>query len=243
MKRQGASLWVTRLLAPAIPILLAGASYATVGTYTFVPTSGTNVPWSTAANWSPSGASPSGFPDGTDAVAIFPAPSATESVSLMSGTAPGARTVGSLTAHDDGASSLSITGYTLSFASAGANAALVVDGSGTATATIGSAVALNSTLDVTVSNTAASSISGALAFTSGMSGSGGLIKDGDGTCTLSTTAKTYTGSTLVSAGVLRVSSSGGPNGTSGITVASGGQLRLKLTAARSRSAGGTPRFP
>ena len=62
-----------------------------------------------------------------------------------------------------------------------------------------------------------------IALSGALSGTGGLIKDGDGTLTLSGT-NTYTGPTTVAAGVLALSGSGSISGSATIDVASGATL-------------------
>ncbi|WP_075088399.1 autotransporter-associated beta strand repeat-containing protein [Verrucomicrobium spinosum] len=58
-----------------------------------------------------------------------------------------------------------------------------------------------------------------------LSGSGNFVKDGNGTLKFTNNAKTLTGSVTVAKGVLQVSKNGVISGT-GVTVNSGGQLRL-----------------
>ncbi|MEP7015788.1 MAG: autotransporter-associated beta strand repeat-containing protein, partial [Verrucomicrobiota bacterium] len=88
----------------------------------------------------------------------------------------------------------------------------------------------NDTLDITINNTTTASVTGALSIAGGMSGVGGVIKDGAGRVSFATTPKTYTGSTVINAGILRMSVAGEANATSSLTVNSGGQLLLGTTA-------------
>jgi fibronectin-binding autotransporter adhesin len=81
-----------------------------------------------------------------------------------------------------------------------------------------------------------------IASTTAISGAGGLAKDGAGRLTLSTT-NTYTGSTIISGGVLELAGTGSINSSSGITVGSAGRLvynsSTALSAPLTISAGGT----
>ncbi|MCC5834029.1 MAG: autotransporter-associated beta strand repeat-containing protein [Opitutales bacterium] len=63
-------------------------------------------------------------------------------------------------------------------------------------------------------------------FQGTISGSGSLVKTGDGTLRLTRWAKTYSGETHIEEGVLEVSASAALAESSGITVLDGGQLRL-----------------
>ena len=204
-----------------VPALLAATAWS-FGQATFQQTTGSQS-WNTAANWTPTG-----VPSGTDVAVIFNAPTAAESVSLGA-----SQTVGSFTIHDNSTFALTLSntsGLTLTLSASSGTATASVDGTSTAVETVASALVLSSSLDVTVSNTSVTSTSGAITFTGAMTGTGGFIKDGDGTASMTTATKAYTGTTVVNAGVLRTSASGEANATSALTVNSGGQFRLDSTA-------------
>ena len=201
-------------------ILLIAAHWA-CGQSTFTTTGGSQS-WGTPGSWSPNG-----VPSGTDAAVVFNSPGAAQTVTLGAN-----RTIGSLTIHDTAAATAntilfsSTGGYTLTISAASGTGTVLVDGTGVAVDTMSSTVVLTSSLDVTVSNTSVTSSSGAITFTGAMTGAGNFIKDGDGTSSMTSTAKAYTGATTVNAGVLRMTATGEATGTSSLTVNSGGQLRL-----------------
>ena len=234
MKQPSIFRRTTSLPPWTLPLCLALAGRLTADPVTFTPTSGAQS-WNTGSSWS-SGTAPSG----AGVAVAFTAPTAAETVTLGA-----SRIVGSLTIHDSTVSttanfSLLATGpYTLSFATTSGNATVEVDGTGTAAEAINTTTALTSPLDVSVDNTSVTSDSGALTFAGSMTGSNGFSKDGDGTCSFGSNAKAYTGATTINAGVLRVSVAGSPGGTSGITVNSGGQLRLDNDSGAFSFNGGT----
>jgi autotransporter-associated beta strand protein len=96
----------------------------------------------------------------------------------------------------------------------GASGARINSDAGLLTLTGGIATTL--TQDVTFGGAGNTTVS-----TTGISGSGSVIKDGAGTLTLNA-ANTYTGATSINDGTLAVAGSGAINGTSGVTIASGG---------------------
>lgn len=75
-------------------------------------------------------------------------------------------------------------------------------------------------------------------FQGDIAGAGDFIKDGDGVLRFTRWAKTYTGATIINQGVLEVSESAALADTSGITVNSGGQLRLSTNGTPTYSFGG-----
>lgn len=189
---------------------------------TFIQTA-TPASWGVAANWDTNT-----VPSGIDVSVLFNTPIVNQTVTL-----DGARTVGSMSITNNSAFTFLLSngaGGSLIFDTSGANATLTVGGTGTAVSTISATTTLNKTLDVTVNNTAPTSTSGAVTLTGGISGVGGLIKNGAGTLSSTTAAKTYTGATVVNQGILRFSATGAANATSSITVNSGGQLRLDSSA-------------
>lgn len=188
------------------------------GANTYIPSSGTTS-WGTAANWDTNS-----VPSAIDEPVIFNTPTANQVVTL-----DGARTIGSLTLTNNSTFTFNLqngTGGSLVFDVSSGNAAVTINGTGTAVNTISATTTLNDNLDVTVNNTAPTSASGALTMTGGISGTGGFIKDGAGRVSFTTATKTYTGATSINAGVFRLTNAGRPTGTSGISVASGGQLLL-----------------
>ena len=219
LKFRGAGL-IFGVIVPALFVATACS-----GQSTFQPTSGSQS-WNTPGNWSSMS-----VPSGMDVAVIFPSPTAAETVSLGA-----AQTVGSLTIHDNSTSTLSALtfsatgGYTLTLSASSGTATALVDGTGVAVESVATALTLSSSLDLTVNNTSVTSSSGAITFTGTITGNGGFIKDGDGTASMTTAAKAYTGATTVNAGVLRTSASGEANATSGLTVNSGGQFRLDSSA-------------
>jgi autotransporter-associated beta strand protein len=68
-------------------------------------------------------------------------------------------------------------------------------------------------------------------FQGDITGAGSFVKSGDGFLAFTRWPKTYTGETVVAQGVLAVSQSATPSATSGVTVQSGGQLRLTSAGA------------
>ena len=209
--------WKTIVLTGQI---LWAATHWACAQSTFTTASGSSLSWATTTNWTPNG-----VPSGTDVAVIFGSLAGTQSVVLGA-----ARTVGSLTIHDTNANAESLSaasGYTLTLSASNGTATGLVDGSGTAVETVATALVLSSSFDLTVNDTAVtSSASGAITLTGNMTGAGGFIKDGDGTTSMTTATKTYTGATTINAGILRLTQTGEPTGTSSTTVNSGGQLRF-----------------
>ena len=169
------------------------------------------------------------MPTGTDTIATFDSPTATETVGFDA-----AVTVGTINLTTGGAfvfTLLNGTSGSVAFAVSTGNAALNIGGTGTAVNQLGSSgtnetTSLTSTLDITISDTSVTTATGALQISGGLSGAGGIIKDGAGTFSFATTAKTYSGATTVNGGVLRTSVAGEATNTSSVTVASGATLEL-----------------
>ncbi len=187
---------------------------------TFTPTSGTSLLYNTASNFSPAT-----VPNSVGATATFSPSTATETVS----TGTTQDTVGTINETDSSTFVLTLsagTGGGFNFSASTGNAAFNVSGTGTVVNVLSAASTLTSTLDVTISDTSVTTSTGALQITGVLSGGGGFIKDGDGTTSFASNAKTYTGSTVINAGVLRVSLAGIASATSGVTVNSGGTLLI-----------------
>jgi autotransporter-associated beta strand protein len=191
-----------------------------VTTATFVPTSGTQS-WNVGANWSSNPI----FPNGIDDSATFiNAPTAAEQVNLNI-----AITVGSITLNTSNSvfTLANGTAGSLTFDTTSGNASMTLGGSGTATNVLSASVTLNKTTQFNINDNAGGlGTTGALNVTGTMGGAGGIIKSGAGLMTFQNNAKTYTGSTQIDQGVLRVLTDGQMTGTSSITVNSGGQLNL-----------------
>jgi autotransporter-associated beta strand protein len=187
--------------------------------------------WNLDVNWNPSG-----IPNSTGASALFngadngsnPAQTANRIITLDV-----AQTIGSLFFNND----VSFTN-TLAVGTAGSlifdetdagPATITTFGFGTGNNTISAAMTLTDTVVAVVANTSATSAAGSLNLTGAISGPGGFIKQGDGTATFGTAAKTYLGSTELSGGRMRISVTGAPTLSSSFTIDAGAQLEL-LTA-------------
>jgi autotransporter-associated beta strand protein len=92
-------------------------------------------------------------------------------------------------------------------------------------------------LTLDVGPTSSTSVAGTFNYTGAMSGSGGLIKNGDGTLSIGTGARTYTGETIVNAGRFRVSVAASPKNSSKVTVNAGGQIVFSTAGAITLGAG------
>jgi fibronectin-binding autotransporter adhesin len=189
---------------------------------TFNLTAGTGS-WNTAGNWTPAG-----VPNAIDAAVTFNSPTAAQTVGMNA-----AITVGTLNFTNNAAAF--VTNFnngtgTLTFDVSAGNAAIVYNGTNSATNnfTISATTTLNDTLQVTNNNTAGTGAA-TMTFTGAVNGAGGFIKDGLGRVSMSTVAKTYTGATVINQGRLRFTATGVANATSSILVNSGGQLNFGTT--------------
>ena len=191
---------------------------------TFTPTSGTGLLYNTASNFNPST-----VPNSVGATVTFSPSTATETVS----TGTTQDTVGTINETDSSTFVLTLSAGTnggFNFSNGSSNAAFNVTGTGTAVNILSAASTLTSTLDLTISDASVTTSTGALQITAVLSGAGGFIKDGAGTASFATAAKTYTGSTVINAGILRTSVAGEANGTTSVTVNSGGTLSLAASS-------------
>jgi fibronectin-binding autotransporter adhesin len=185
--------------------------------------------WATDANW----INPAAHPDAVGAVANFtPINTANRTITNDSG-APGF-TVGTVNFDLNGAGSFtnSLTvgtaGSSLILNNNGAGAAITTTGSGTGNNTVSVPLVLNDNVTAIVNQTTSTSAAGSLNLTAAISGTGGLTKQGAGTMTLGTGAKTYTGPTVfdTNGGRTRMSQTARPQFSSSITIKSGAQVEL-----------------
>jgi autotransporter-associated beta strand protein len=190
--------------------------------------------WDSLANWNPAG-----VPNGVGASAVFNSAASANNPAQTGNrtiTADGGQTVGSIVFNNDAANAFttSITtgaGGSLTFDETGAGPATITVPAvaGTGNNTISAAITLADSLVATVSNITASSAAGALNLTATISGPGGFTKLGDGLATFGTGAKTYTGSTVIGGGRIRISVAAQPSTTSSFTISAGGQV-TQITA-------------
>ena len=182
-------------------------------------TAGTNS-WNVAGNWTPSG-----FPNAIGTSATFNDPTAAQTTNLSA-----AITVGTINLTNNGTFIHTLangTGGSLNFQTSAGNASLILNGTSTITnmVTVSASTIFNSNTEIIVNNTGVTTGTGAaLSFTGALTGTGNLIKSGAGRLSLTASAKTYTGATIINQGRLRFSVVGLPNATSSLSVASSGQL-------------------
>jgi fibronectin-binding autotransporter adhesin len=187
--------------------------------------------WNATGSWNPAS-----IPNAVGANATFnnaasgsnPAQTGSRTV-----TADGAKTVGSINFNNDAANTFTMsittgTAGSLTFDEVGAGPATITVPAvvGTGNNTISAAMTLTDDLVATVDNITASSAAGALNLTATITGPGGFTKQGDGTATFGTGAKTYTGPTVLSGGRMRMSFAARAQSTSSLTINTGGQLTL-----------------
>jgi autotransporter-associated beta strand protein len=161
-----------------------------------------NGAWGTAANWTPAS-----VPNAIDAAATLgPVITAPRTITLNLPI-----TLGSLSI--SGGSAYTVTGAnTLTFDVTSGNALLGV--SGTGAHTFSSAIALNDTLEINQGST------GTLTLSGGVSGAGGLIKNGTGSVALQAVSS-YTGATQINAGTLFYNLGGAISAASTVTIGDG----------------------
>jgi autotransporter-associated beta strand protein len=202
---------------------------------TFIPAGSGD--WTTDANWT---SSPLPYPNGAGRIAIIPPPAgADRNVNLRAPVSVGEIRFPQSTSTNRNRVRDQDTGNTLTFHSTNGPARIEVGGTqqGYVEFEVLAGTTLQSDLRLHVTNIVGNYELGALRLRANWSGPGGLIKSGAGVVSLTGDAKTYTGHTLIEAGVLFVTEPGTPTASSGVTVQSGGQLRLT-----SASDGGTPRI-
>jgi autotransporter-associated beta strand protein len=185
--------------------------------------------WNTAGSWS-TGVPPNAVGDNATfngaATVNNSAQTANRTINL-----DGTKTVGSILFNTDLSTFTNTvatgTGGPLVFDEAASGpATITTQGAGTGNNTISVAMTLNDSLVANVNNTTASSSAGSLNLTGAIGGSGGVTKNGDGTMTFGTGAKTYTGATVLNGGRTRMSIAAQPSATSSFTINSGAQLEI-----------------
>lgn len=178
--------------------------------------------WATPGNWTPAT-----VPNAVSATADFPANAANRTVTVDSGTS--GFTVGAITINTGGAFTNAIntgtSGSKLILDNGGSGAKITSAGAGTGRTTFNAPLVLNETVTVDTAQTGMVSTD-SLNFVGGISGTGGFIKNGDNAASFGTNAKTYTGTTTLNNGRMRISSAAAPTSTSSFTINSGGQLEL-----------------
>jgi autotransporter-associated beta strand protein len=192
--------------------------------------------WTADVNWS---SAPLPYPNGAGRTVIIPPPaSADRNVNLRAPVTVGEIRFPQSTSTNRNRVRDQDTGNTLTFQSTNGPARIEVGGTGAGYVEfeVLAGTTLQSDLRLHVTNIVGHVEHGALRLRANWSGPGGLIKSGAGVAALTGEAKTYTGHTLIESGVLFVTEPATPTASSGVTVQSGGQLRLI-----SASDGGPPR--
>ncbi len=211
---------------------------ADIGIPVFLP--GMDGRWDLDASWS-TGV----YPDGTDVSARINEPlEGDRDIDILSPVTIGHLTVNNATSTNRNRIQTQLDGVTLSFGASAGPARLTIDGSGSGFVEIrsdeGGFMVLQSDLLVTITNLnlmhgleegdaeegELDHDYGALRFRNNWTGPGGLIKDGPGVMSMTGSGKDYLGATIISQGVLRVTEPATPQNTEGVSVMSGGQLRL-----------------
>jgi autotransporter-associated beta strand protein len=182
--------------------------------------------WTVDANWS---TSPMPYPSGTNASAqINPLLAGNRDVNLR------ASVTNSMLVFNLGETPYrnritdSGSANSLTFTSPAGNPTVIVNGTGSGYAEfdIDSGVVLSKSVRLTVNNPTGTVAYGALRVREKWSGVGGIIKDGVGVAAFTGEDKSYTGTTLISQGVLQVTPDSAPANSLIVQVSSGGQVRL-----------------
>ena len=184
---------------------------------------GGDADWNVAGNWASAA-----VPNGAGARAIIGAPaSANRTVTLTSPV-----TIGNLVV-DNAASAFcnqisGTAGTILTFNGDSAPALLTASGTGSGYIEfdLPGGVFLTTPLRLNVSNIVGDIDNGAVRLRETWDGPGGLIKQGLGVVSMTGDGKIFTGPLLIEEGVIQVTQPAVPAQSSGITVQSGGQLRL-----------------
>ncbi len=230
----------------SVPTISANAA-ETLGpsTWTLTAPDTNSRAWVNGSNWSTA----PNHPSGVGAAAIFnndPARARNFSFTVTGTTSDPVSpaqpqvTFGSLTVNNTSAFTNNFTsGNNFVFLDAAGEGPAEINLLGSATSsgvptTLGALWVLNDTLKLTVDKTASTSTVADVNVSGPMSGSGGLIKAGSGTAVITNganTTKTFTGSTVVQAGRLRIGTQTGSPGaplrnTASVTVDTSAQLDL-----------------
>ncbi len=182
--------------------------------------------WTADENWS---SAPLPYPNGGGRIVTIPAPaSADRNVNLRAPVAVGEIRFPQANSTSRNRVRDQDSGNTLTFQNTNGPARIEVGGTaeGYVELEVQAGVALQSNLRLHVTNIVGHFEHGALRLRESWSGPGGLIKSGPGVASLTGDGKTYTGATVIEEGVLFVTQPATPTATAGITVHSGGQLRL-----------------
>ena len=189
--------------------------------------------WNDPASWNPASVPNSIGANATfnsAASALNPAQTGARTATLN-----GIQTVGSINFNNDAANNFTntisqgVAGNLLNLDELGAGPATITVSSivgATGNNTISAPMTLTDSLRAIVNNITASSAAGALNLTGAITGLGGFTKEGDGLSTFGTSAKTYTGATVLNGGRMRMSVIGHPTATSDFTINAGAQLTL-----------------
>jgi autotransporter-associated beta strand protein len=194
-----------------------------------LPTGGN---WTDPLNWS----SAPDYPSGVGATARFSSLQAAQRiVNFDANITVGNLVIDNATAFANTFGVSGVTTPTLTFDAAEPGpaklpATITVTGNSTGAATpntVFATVVLNDDLVVTVDRTSSTSVAGTFTFRGGLTGVGGVTKEGAGTLTMADNAKTFTGPLIVNNGRMRINvPAGRPTRTSGVTINGAGQLDL-----------------
>ena len=108
----------------------------------------------------------------------------------------------------------------------GAGVTISTTGNGTGNNTISVPLVFNDLVTAQVDQTSSSSQAGSLNLTATITGSGSILKQGEGLMTFGTGTKTYTGATVLNGGRTRISNLARPSTTSFFSINAGAQLTL-----------------
>ena len=182
--------------------------------------------WATAANWTPAS-----VPNAVGAAVQLSANNtANRPITTDSGSV--GFTVGSISFDLTGTGTFtnSLTtgtaGSKLILNNAGAGVTIATTGDGTGNNTISVPLTLSDLLIAQVDQTSSTSAAGSLNLTAAISGTGSILKQGEGLMTFGTGAKTYTGATVLNGGRTRISQTAQPSATSSFAINAGAQLTL-----------------
>jgi autotransporter-associated beta strand protein len=206
------------------------ARAAVNGSATYTNAAGSS--WTTTSNWDVAD-----FPSGNSAAAVFTSiQTANRAITLDAAITLNALSIDNSTAFTNSIGNGS--GGSLTWD--GTNPTFTVTGNATSAGvplTVSATTTLNQMLTLNIGPTSSTSVAGTFNYTGAMSGSGGIIKTGDGTVSFGTGNRTYTGETIVNAGRFRVSVAAAPKNSSKVTVNAGGQITFSTAGAITLGAG------